>query len=82
MCAPSDELKITKQKNKDMKLINTTVKTGDIITDKEGISYTVGLFRKINGKNKIELRRKINETSGITIFVSTRELNKIINKTL
>lgn len=62
-----------------MKLINTTVKTGDIITDKEGISYTVGLFRKIDGKNKIELHRKINETSGITIFVSTRELNKIIN---
>lgn len=63
-----------------MKIIATTVKTGDVITDKNGINYIVGLSRKINGKNKIELRRKINETSCITLFVSTRELNKIINK--
>lgn len=63
-----------------MKLISTSVKTGDILTDEKGVTYTVGLFRKIDGKNKIELHQKINETSRVTMLVSTRELNKIINQ--
>ena len=57
--------------------ISTTVKTGDTITI-NGQDVTIGIIRKIDGKNKIALHYKINETSSFTEFVTTLKLNKLL----
>jgi len=61
-----------------MKKISTTVKTGDILEDDNGTKFTIGLFRKIDGKNKVEVNQQINKTSCVTLFMSTRELNTFL----
>lgn len=60
-----------------MKKLSTNVSTGDSFTSK-GINYLVGLNRCVNGKMVIDLKVKINATSGYTIQVSTRTLNQMI----
>lgn len=62
------------------KKLNTTVKTGDIFTGIDGVTYKVGTYRKVNGKGIINLFVRINKTSGYTVQVSTRQLNKLLNK--
>lgn len=61
-----------------VKKISTTVSTGDVFTGTDGNTYKVGLFRKIDGKNVINLFVRLSPTSGYTRQVSTRELNKLI----
>jgi len=56
-----------------MKVIGTTVKTGDIVTI-DGYEVRIGQYRH----GKIDLHYKINKTSGITKQVSTRKLNQLL----
>lgn len=61
-----------------MKTINTTVSTGDIVKLKDGRECRIGIIRKVDGKNLIDIHFKINDTSGYTEQVSTRKLNQIL----
>lgn len=54
-----------------MKIISTTVKTGDKITI-DGKEWIVGTY----SKGKIKLTHTINKTSCITQEISTKTLNK------
>ena len=62
-----------------MKHISTTVKTGDITTI-NGREVKIDIIKKIDGKNKIALHYNINDTSGITEYVTTFQLNKLLKK--
>lgn len=54
-----------------MKVISTTVKTGDIITY-NGYQCKIGMLKS----NKVQFTTMLSSTSGITEWISTRELNK------
>ena len=61
-----------------MKIISTTVSTGDVVTI-NGKQATIGKQRRIDGKMMIEVKFKINEFSCYTEFYSTRKLNQILS---
>lgn len=61
-----------------MKKVSTFVKTGDILEDANGTIFTIGLLRKVDGKNKIEVCKYIDKTSCITLLMSTRALNNFL----
>ena len=60
-----------------MKTVSTSVSTGDTVII-NGKTATIGRQRRIDNKLQIEVHFKINETSGYTIFYTTRKLNQEI----